>query len=577
MFKILKTFYGFESRKKFWFVIFLLVLVLAAVLGSIIPYFYKLMVEAIPEQNFQKFLWILLWFLGLRTASLLFSSLSYVIGDVVTVPAAINARMAVVKHIQDLDFAFHSSKSTGSLISAIRRGDNAFYSLHFAIHERILGIVVECLVMIYFFARIDLRIVGLVVVSFVINLIFTKFIIQHNIKTRDTFNKEEDKISGVIVDNIINYETVKLFAKEDWELNRLKEIFKGWRKAFWSYANSFRILDMSIGNLVNLSIFLILLIALNLVKKTNLGLGDFVLVMGFVNSFFPRFFDLVFGFRDIAKNYSDIKTYFEILDYKVAVKDPDPKDEVKLTQVDGEINFDHVSFSYKEGKARAIKDINLRIRQGQSVALVGRSGVGKTTLVRLLMRFFDIDEGVITIDGVDIKKFTKARLRSFMGVVPQEPILFNNTIGYNIAYGKEDASPEEIKGAARIANIDEFIEGLPEKYETQVGERGIKLSGGQKQRLAIARMILSDPDIIIFDEATSHLDSESEKLIQEAFWKASENKTTIIIAHRLSTIMKADKIVVMKKGKIAEVGSHQELVRKKDGLYRHFWNLQVRK
>jgi ABC-type multidrug transport system fused ATPase/permease subunit len=192
------------------------------------------------------------------------------------------------------------------------------------------------------------------------------------------------------------------------------------------------------------------------------------------------------------------------------------------------------------------------------------------------MRFYDLDSGEITIDGVSIKDFTKSTLRSFVGVVPQEPILFNNTIAYNIGYGKDKPKLSEIKAASKLANIDEFIEGLKEKYNTEVGERGVKLSGGQKQRLAIARMILSDPDIVVFDEATSHLDSESEKLIQDAFWKARRGKTTIIIAHRLSTVMRADKIVVMEHGKIKEVGSHESLLKNKDSLYSHFWNLQIK-
>jgi ABC-type multidrug transport system fused ATPase/permease subunit len=192
------------------------------------------------------------------------------------------------------------------------------------------------------------------------------------------------------------------------------------------------------------------------------------------------------------------------------------------------------------------------------------------------MRFYDVTGGEITIDGIDIKNFAKSDLRSFIGVVPQEPILFNNSIAYNIGYGRDNPEPNEIRAAAKLANISEFIESLPDKYETEVGERGVKLSGGQKQRLAIARMILSNPDIVIFDEATSHLDSESEKLIQNAFWKARADKTTIIIAHRLSTVMRADKIIVMDRGKITETGTHNSLLKQKDSLYSHFWNLQIK-
>ena len=243
--------------------------------------------------------------------------------------------------------------------------------------------------------------------------------------------------------------------------------------------------------------------------------------------------------------------------------------------IKGKIEFNNVTFKYDESRKDAVEKINLTVHNGQSIALVGRSGSGKTTLIKLLMRFYDVDKGSISVDGIDVRKFSKSNLRSFMGVVPQERIFFNNSMGYNIGYGKENVSKDEIIAAAKIANLNEFIGTLPKKYATQVGERGIKLSGVQKQRLAIARMILSDPDIIIFDEATSQLDSENEKLIQEALWKVSQNRTTIIIAHRLSTAMRADRIVVMEKGKIKESGSHLELLSQEKSLYRHFWELQV--
>ena len=296
------------------------------------------------------------------------------------------------------------------------------------------------------------------------------------------------------------------------------------------------------------------------------------MILGFVNSFYPRLFELVWSFRDVAKSFTDLEKYFSILDHEVEIKDtPNP---IFLKQVNGDIEFKKVTFSYEESRQNAVRGINLKIRRGQSVALVGRSGSGKTTLIKLLMRFYDCNQGAITIDGVDITKFTKSHLRSFMGVVPQEPVLFNNTIGYNISYGNERASQKAIEAAAKIANLHNFIESLPKKYETHVGERGIKLSGGQKQRLAIARMVLSDPDIIIFDEATSQLDSENERLIQEALWKVAATKTTIIIAHRLSTAMRADKIIVMERGKIIEAGSHLDLL-DKQSLYRRFWDLQT--
>ena len=323
-----------------------------------------------------------------------------------------------------------------------------------------------------------------------------------------------------------------------------------------------------------MGLFLILFVSLQNAAKLTLTVGDFVLVTTFVGLFFSKLWELVFSLRDIAKTYADIKTYFELLDHKITVKDP--SSPVKIGKVSGKINFKNVSFSYQNGTQGALKNFNLNINKGESVALVGKSGSGKTTLIKLLMRFFDTTSGTITIDGISIKDFSKDNLRSLMGVVPQEPILFNNSIAYNIGYGKDNATLGDIKVAANLANIDDFIESLKNKYDTQVGERGVKLSGGQKQRLAIARMILSNPDIIIFDEATSQLDSQSEKLIQDAFWKVREGKTTIIIAHRLSTVAKADRIVVMEEGGIKEVGTHAELLKNKDSLYKHFWDLQIK-
>ncbi|MFC1649748.1 ABC transporter ATP-binding protein, partial [Patescibacteria group bacterium] len=321
------------------------------------------------------------------------------------------------------------------------------------------------------------------------------------------------------------------------------------------------------------SIFAILALGLALSVQDLLSIGQFILLLGFVSEFYPDLWSLMMGFRDIAKNYEDITRYYGLLNNLVEIKDP--KNPVSLENIDGEIRFDKVSFSYKEGSRKAVDRIDLTIRQGQSIALVGRSGSGKTTLTKLLMRFYDVGGGEITIDRVNVKDMAKSTLRSYMGVVPQEPIMFNNTVAYNIGYGKATATRKEIRAAAKMANLHAFIETLSKKYNTNVGERGVKLSGGQKQRLAIARMILSDPEIIVFDEATSQLDSENERKIQDAFWKVSANKTTIIIAHRLSTAMRADKIVVMNKGKITESGSHKTLLANPESLYKKFWDLQT--
>ena len=573
MYKTLRTYHRFYAKKKTVFVLFLVLLVVVSILRNISPYFYKLFIDNITNLDSAKLLKILGMYMLLRVVLQILSVIYAYVGDILLLDSSADARTEIFSYLQDLDFSFHTSKSTGSLISIIKRGDGAFFSLQHNIYFHILPVIVGFGTMIYFFSFLDLKIVLLVVLSLFITLVVSSLLIKYNMRVRKKFNDEEDHISGLIVDSIINYDTVKLFSKESFETNRLKKDFRSWKKSLWKYANSFRLMDISIDTIFNISIFLILYMTLNMATSFEISAGDFVLVAGFIGSFFPQLDDLVWSIRDIAKEFTDIEKYFNILDYSVEVKDPEIP--VKRRKVKGLINFNNVTYSYKEGQKNAIKRMKLKIKSGESVALVGRSGAGKTTLIKLLMRFYDPDKGTVSIDGVNIRRFTKSQLRDFMGVVPQEPILFNNSISYNIGYPKLKATLKEIKKAAKLAYIDDFIEELPKKYKTIVGERGVKLSGGQKQRLAIARMIISNPDIIIFDEATSQLDSESEKLIQEAFWEVAKGKTTIIIAHRLSTAMRANRIIVLDKGKIVEEGTHTSLLAK-DSLYRKFWSLQTR-
>lgn len=575
MFKNIKTFYGFIMQKRLIFAGFLVLLISEYILFALNPYFYKLFVDAIPSLNYQTLLRILLIYMATRVSAMLIDLAVGWIGDLLVFDGSIGARTKIFKKVQDLDFAFHAEKSTGSLISAFKRGDSAFFSFFHDIHYRLISVFIGFAVMFYFFAKLNPLIVISVTLSLVTTLLATRFLIANNVNKRKIFNKEEDEVAGIITDNLISFETVKLFAKEKWEELRLKTSFVPWVKALWGYGNSFRLIDFTMGAIINISIFSVLYLTIHETIAGRLTIGEFVLVTGFISNFYPKLWDLVWGSRDLAKNYADIEKYFDLLDYDIEVKDP--IDPIKLPKIEGVIEFKNVSHSYKGGTKNAIKNFNLKIGKGESIAFVGKSGSGKTTITKLLMRFFDPCKGSITIDGIDIKNFKKSDLRGIFGVVPQEPVLFNNTIGYNIAYGSIlQGSTLQIKQAAKLANIDKFIGKLPKKYDTNVGERGIKLSGGQKQRLAIARMIMSRPDVIIFDEATSHLDSESEKLIQEAFWKEAHGKTTIVVAHRLSTIARADRIVVMEKGEIKEIGTHKDLLENPESLYKHFWDLQIK-
>lgn len=572
--KIIKRFYRFIWQYKFSFLIFLVVTAAAGVVENLGPYIFKLFVDGATNGNWQTLFGLLLLYTGTRVGSNLLDTLSYYLGDMVQIPAARDARIKIFRYIQDLDFAYHVNKNTGSLISAFKRGDGAFFNLFQNFHNEVLKTLVGLVVVLIFFSRINQWVWIMMLILFVTIALVMTALISLNMNKRKAFNDSEDEISAIITDNLINYETVKFFAQEKSEENRLVKSFEGWVRTIWGFTNSFRVMDITIGGLSNLGMFVIMLFTVKMLAAKEIGLGDFVMVTGFVTSFYYRFFGLFFQMRNIVKSYIDLQKYFEILDNDIQVADP--VNPVTLDNVRGEIVFDEVGFRYPGNKRPVLREVSIKINPGESVAFVGRSGAGKSTIVKLLLRFYDLKKGKILFDGIDIRKFNKSYLRSLIGVVPQEPILFNNSIKFNIGYGKGEATIEVIKEAAKMANLDSFIEELPKKYETQVGERGIKLSGGQKQRLAIARAMLINPKILIFDEATSNLDSESEKLVQDALWKTAEDRTLLIIAHRFSTIRRADKIVVLDKGRVVEVGTHRELIEKQDGIYRKLWLLQAK-
>lgn len=573
MFKIYKTYYQFLFAYKKKFTAFVIFLVGLGLFESILPYFYKLFTDAVAQKDFSSLFNILLIYIGVRVAKLIFDILTYFFGDTVLLSSARDARLKVFRKIQDLDFAFHLTKSTGSMISAIKRGDGAFFSTFHIVNIHLTRVFINFAVVLFFLLKADFRMGLIMLGTFGVNFVISLFLIRNNIGARRDFNKAEDNTSAVIVDNLLNFETVKLFAKEDKELLRLKQVFVSWLDKLWAYANSFRMIDVIAGGIGTLGIFFVLYYGLHLFTLGSITGGDFVMMIGFISTFYYRFFELIGQLRELAKHQTDLQKYFEPLYLETKVKDP--LEPIKPKEIKGEIEFVDLNFSYPEGKQDALNNVNLTIKPGESVAFVGHSGAGKTTIMKLIMRFFDITSGQILLDGINIKDMRKDTLRSFMGVVPQDPILFNNTIEYNIAYGATKPSQNDIQKAVKMANLDDFVDSMPEGLQTHVGERGIKLSGGQKQRLAIARMILADPKIIIFDEATSQLDSQSEKKIQDAFWKSSKDKTTLIVAHRLSTVVKADKIVVMQDGFIVEIGTHQELLKNKKGLYTHFWKLQT--
>lgn len=568
--KALRHYYHFLAKYKWQMLLFLSIYTLSVGLETVRPYWLKSILDSAQNNNFKAVFNYLLLFGTSTIGASWISALAYYLGDGVMIPFSREIRETVFKKVLELDFAYHVNKNTGSLISAFRRGDGAVYSIFHSVHFELFQVFVSLIITLIFLFRASPDIAFSLMVLFTVNIFLIIWLIKINLKTRTEFNSAEDHISGIITDSMINYETVKFFAAEEKERERLSQSFKKWTEKFWNFSNSFRLMDVGIGTTSGLGMLFILWLAVN---KLNHGftLGDLVMVAGFITGFYYQFFNLFFRIRDIAKNVTDLDKYFSILENETQVKDPSsPK---TLSRPTGSLQFNNIAFAYPGNRERVVDKIDLDIKSGEQVAFVGRSGAGKTTLVKLLLRFYDPTSGVIKFDGVDITHFTKSYLRSLMAVVPQEPIMFNNTIKFNLSYGKEKAKMAEIKKAAADANILEFIENLPKKWQTEVGERGIKLSGGQKQRLAIARALLTNPKILIFDEATSNLDSESERQIQKALKIASQSRTVIIIAHRFSTIRNADKIVVLSSGTIAEVGKHSELIAK-NGLYKMLWTLQ---
>jgi ABC-type multidrug transport system fused ATPase/permease subunit len=381
----------------------------------------------------------------------------------------------------------------------MKRGEGSFYDMSEILNNGLIRILGSLFMGALLLSTITPLLSGIVLATFLLNLIVAIFLVRYNMRAHIAWNEEEDRISGIITDNLINFDTVKLFAKEKWETQRLQDAFRIWLRKLWQYALTFRAIEITSTLFGTFTIYAIFYLSVTEVLNGTASPGDIVLGLAVVSSFYPTYLQVIYRMRGIAKNYTDLKKYFALLTQDVSVKDP--KHPQKLTQIKGSIEFRNVTFLYPETQVPVLKNFNLDVKPGQSIALVGPSGEGKSTIVKLLMRFYDLSSGQILLDGVDITKFSKSDLRSSFGVVPQEPILFNNTIEYNIGYGAAKPSFHEIKAAAKMAYLDEFIESLPEKYQTNVGERGIKLSGGQKQRLAIARTILANPDIVIFDEA----------------------------------------------------------------------------
>lgn len=479
--------------------------------------------------------------------------------------------VTVFEHMHSLSMRFHITRKTGGVSRSIERGTKAIESiLRYALHNIIPTIFEIVMVsgMLWYVYGVEYAITT--IFTMIAYVIFTLLISEWRTSFVKQMNAVDNAVSTKAVDSLINFETVKYFGNEAYESQEFNQYLLKYEVASVKSSYTLSMLNIGQGVIISIGLVIIMFLAARGIYQDHLTAGDFVLLNTYIIQLSVPLNMLGFAYREIKSAILNIHDMFMLLDIPPEVQDIDDAQAINISK--GEVVFENVGFSYNENRT-ILHDISFTIQSGKTLAIVGVSGAGKSTISRLLFRFYDITKGAIKIDGQDIRDVTQLSLRKAIGIVPQDTVLFNDTIFYNIAYGNREASYDEVIFASKRAHIHDFIMSLPEKYDSMVGERGLKLSGGEKQRVAIARTILKNPQIYIFDEATSALDTSTEKLIQGSLKEISENKTTLIIAHRLSTIIHADEIIVIDEGRIIERGTHADLILQK-GVYSHLWSKQ---
>ena len=508
---------------------------------------------------------------ALRFSTTLFAELRDLLFIRVTQRAIRRVALTVFRHLHSLSLRFHLDRQTGGMTRDIERGTRGISTLMSYMIFSIIPVLLEfALVAAVLIAKFDWRFPAVTFAAVALYITFTLLITEWRIEIRRRANELDSKANTRAIDSLLNYETVKYFSNEDFEARRFDESLQKYEVAAVKSEASLGFLNIGQSLIIAAAVTALMALAAQGVMAKTLTIGDLVLVNALLIQLYIPLNHLGMVYREIKQSLIDMDKMFRLLEENREVADS--PDAQALVTASPQIRFEGVNFSY-ESKRQILFNAGFEIGAGKTVAVVGHSGSGKSTLARLLYRFYDVSAGRITIDGNDIRDVTQSSLRGAIGIVPQDTVLFNDTILYNIQYGRPTASAEEVIEAARAAHIHDFIESLPDQYATGVGERGLKLSGGEKQRVAIARALLKNPQILIFDEATSALDSKSEKAIQAELDRISEGRTTLTIAHRLSTVMGADQILVMDHGRIVERGTHRELL-EAGGAYAQMWALQ---
>jgi len=551
-------------------------LVLAKVANVGIPVVLKDIIEhfesASPEQLALAMPVALLVAYGLlKLAASMFNELRDVVFAKVRYRAMRRLSTRVLSHLHQLSLRFHLERRSGAVSRDLERGTRSVSQILNYMAFSILPIAVEfSLVAVIMLREYDWIFAAAMFGSIMVYMAFTFAITEWRMDFRHRMNRLDSQGNSLAFDSLINFETVKYFGNEKLELGRYDDTLQDWEHWAVKSQSSMSLLNFGQGAIIALGVTLVMVLAAHSVSQGEMGIGDLVLVNAFLLQLFIPLGFLGIVYRQIKYSLADMDLIFKLLDTQPEVVDPQYAKELQISG--GEIEFKHVNFGYQSDR-QILHDLSLRVPAGQKIAVVGHSGAGKSTLSRLIYRFYDVQSGSVTIDGQDVRDVTQESLRAAIGIVPQDTVLFNDSIYYNIAYGRPEASRAEVEQAARMAHIVDFVEQLPDGWDTVVGERGLKLSGGEKQRVAIARAILKKPRILIFDEATSSLDSKTEQAIQLTLAEVAAEHTTLVIAHRLSTVVDADRILVMDQGRIVEQGTHSELYAAR-GAYHEMWELQ---